>query len=78
MSRDHNLYDEFDGLTSTLCCSGCELDRCVISGMSVCAHPMKSGLQSSMASDGEVLKRYELARRLLAVQAAEAKEGARV
>jgi hypothetical protein len=73
-SADDNPYDQLDGLTRLVCCSGCGLERCVISGIGVCAHPARSGLQSAMSRDPDVVKRYELARRLLALQAAEAKE----
>jgi hypothetical protein len=71
---DDNPYGQLDGLTRLDCCSGCGPERCVISGIGVCAHPARSGLQSAMSRDPDVFKRYELARRLLAVQAAEAKE----
>lgn len=56
----------FAGLTATDCCDGCNEKKCVISGMNVCAHPMKGGLQSAMLSNPEVMKRHGAAKRMLA------------
>jgi hypothetical protein len=56
----------FEGLTPADCCNGCSPERCVISGMNVCAHPYKGGLQSALQSKPDVLKRHRAARRFLA------------
>jgi hypothetical protein len=53
---------EFVGITTTECCDGCNADGCVISGINVCAHPMKGGLQSAQMRDPEALKRFNRAK----------------
>ncbi len=53
---------EFAGITSTDCCDGCNADKCVISGINVCSHPMKGGLQSTQLGQQEVVKRYNRAK----------------
>lgn len=65
-AKPDHAPDELAGLTETECCEGCRPDRCVISGINVCAHPMKSGLQPALANDRDRLARYERARKKLA------------
>lgn len=36
---------EFEGLTDDACCTGCGMERCVITGKPLCGHPRKGGLQ---------------------------------
>jgi hypothetical protein len=48
---------EFPGMTINNCCSDCKEGRCVISGINVCAHPRKGGLQASQMGDREALAR---------------------
>ena len=60
--------DEFAGMTATECCIACKPDRCVISGMNVCAHPNKGGLQSSLMQKADAMERYTRARKVLAHQ----------
>jgi hypothetical protein len=57
---------EFAGLTATDCCEGCGPERCVISGIGVCAHPLKGGLQSAQMSKPDMLARYNRAKKVLA------------
>jgi hypothetical protein len=59
---------EFAGLTATTCCDGCNPDGCVISGINVCAHPFKGGLQSAQLNQHETVKRFDRAKRVLAGQ----------
>jgi hypothetical protein len=40
-----------EGLTALDCASGCKADRCVISGVGICAHPLKGGLQAHLQND---------------------------
>jgi len=53
---------EFAGITSTDCCDGCTAEKCVISGINVCSHPMKGGLQSAQLGQQDVVKRYNRAK----------------
>jgi hypothetical protein len=59
---------EFAGLTATTCCNACNPDGCVISGINVCAHPFKGGLQSAQLGQHETVKRFDRAKRVLAGQ----------
>jgi len=59
---------EFAGLTATTCCDACNPDGCVISGINVCAHPFKGGLQSAQLGQHETVKRFDRAKRVLAGQ----------
>jgi hypothetical protein len=56
---------EFEGLSPTECCNGCNAEKCVISGINVCSHPMKGGLQSTQLGQQEVVKRYGRAKAAL-------------
>ena len=62
--------DELGGLTATECPFDCNAEKCVISGRGVCSHPNKGGLQAVVMSDQEALKRYNRARKILAIAAA--------
>lgn len=53
---------QFAGISPTECYDGCNADGCVISGINVCAHPMKGGLQSAQIRDPEALKRFNRAK----------------
>jgi hypothetical protein len=39
--------DNLTGLTGSTCCADCGPEGCVISGINVCAHPRKGGLQGA-------------------------------
>ena len=54
------------GLTAAECPFDCKADRCVISGMNVCGHPRKGGLQPAIQRDPEAMTRYNAARKTLA------------
>jgi hypothetical protein len=63
------VNDEFGGLTAADCPYDCNADRCVISGMNVCGHPRKGGLQPAIQRDPEAMVRFNKARKHLAHQA---------
>ena len=55
----------FAGISPSECCDACNADKCAISGINVCAHPMKGGLQSAQMRDPEALKRFNRAKAAL-------------
>lgn len=57
--------DDLAGLTVTNCPTACNVDRCVISGRNVCAHPRKGGLQGSDMHNGAALERLNRAKKVL-------------
>ena len=57
---------EFAGLSPTDCCNDCDKKHCVISGVDVCGHPMKGGLQAAQMGEADTVKRYQRAKRFLA------------
>ena len=59
-------HDPLAGISQADCCFDCNLDHCAITGMNVCSHPYKGGLQSALQSRPDVVKRYQAARRLIA------------
>jgi hypothetical protein len=59
---------EFAGITSSDCCIDCEAERCVITGAGQCGHPRKGGLQALYQQDPVILKRYNRARKFLAME----------
>jgi hypothetical protein len=63
------VNDEFGGLTAADCPYDCNANRCVISGMNVCGHPRKGGLQPAIQRDPEAMTRFNQARKVLAHQA---------
>jgi hypothetical protein len=65
----------YAGLTVTDCCDGCNVDGCVVSGKSYCAHPRKGGLHSSEIQDSAALKRMNHAKRILGKQMLDARSG---
>lgn len=62
--------DELGGINATECPFDCSPERCVISGINVCSHPNKGGQQAEVMNDPEALKRYNRARKILAVATA--------
>ena len=59
----------YAGMTETECPTACTLERCVITHMNICAHPLKGGLQPMLqvGPDGEGrLRRESEAKRILA------------
>jgi hypothetical protein len=56
--------DEFAGLTEVECCNDCNANRCVISGINVCGHPMKGG--QIRTGDGAAEGRFMRAKKALA------------
>jgi hypothetical protein len=62
---------EFLGLSSEECAVDCCLENCVISGKPYCAHPRKSGLQAIDKGNPEAMRRYNRARKSLALGDAE-------
>ena len=63
---------EFEGLYDDMCCEDCNGDRCVISGMNYCAHPLKGGLQSVGLNDPVAVARFNRAKAELRRQQGEA------
>jgi hypothetical protein len=59
---------EFAGLTIMDCCDGCTENKCVITGLNVCGHPAKGGLQSAQLGKMDVVKRFNRAKNMLAGQ----------
>lgn len=57
---------EFDGMTATACCDACNIDRCIITGIALCGHPKKGGLQPMLMTKPDILSRYERAKKSLA------------
>src|SRR5262249_4870512 len=57
--------DKFPGLTADLCCEGCHEEQCIISGMTFCLHPYKSGLQATHRMMPAVMQRFDRARKKL-------------
>jgi len=55
----------FAGISPSECCDSCNESKCAISGINVCAHPMKGGLQSAQMRDPEALKRFNRAKAAL-------------
>jgi hypothetical protein len=52
----------FEGLTATTCSNKCNIDGCVISGRSYCAHPRKGSLHAVDLSSPDALRRAQQAR----------------
>lgn len=65
------IVDPFEGMTELDCCAACNVDKCVISGINVCSHPRKTGLQAGMDRVPGAFERFERAERILAVKKAE-------
>lgn len=55
---------EMAGLDVATCATACSATRCVISGMGICAHPNKGGLQANMQSP-EAARRLNEAKRVI-------------
>jgi hypothetical protein len=58
--------DEFDGMSLTACCTGCNVGRCTITNEPYCGHPAKGSLHPSSLRDPVVIERH--ARAKLAVE----------
>ncbi len=56
---------EFAGITATDCCEACKPDKCAITGVGICGHPLKGGLQPLFQTQPEVVARYSRAQRVL-------------
>ncbi len=54
-----------EGLTALDCASGCTATCCVISGVGICAHPAKGGLQAMLQND-KSLRMYNQAKQIIA------------
>lgn len=53
------------GLTALDCASGCKATCCAISGVGICAHPAKGGLQPSLQND-KSMRLYNQAKQIIA------------
>ena len=62
---------EFEGMTATACCDACNLQQCIITGISLCGHPLKGGLQPALMTRGDITARYARAQKLLKHQKVE-------
>jgi hypothetical protein len=62
--------EEFGGLTSRDCSWDCTIDHCVITHRNFCGHPAKGGLQPTVMVDPEAMRRYNRARRVVAMEIA--------
>lgn len=54
-----------EGLTALDCASGCKATCCVISGVAICAHPAKGGLQARLQND-KSLRMFSQAKQIIA------------
>ena len=57
----------FAGLAPGKCADACTVDKCVISGVGICASPGQGGLQASLQNP-ETLARFNAAKRYLGEQ----------
>jgi len=53
------------GLTALDCASGCTATCCAISGIGICAHPAKGGLQPNLQND-KSMRLYNQAKQIIA------------
>jgi len=60
--------EEFYGLTDRECCRKCLPHKCVITGVGICAHPYKGGLQGALTLKADVVDRFTNAKKYLAHQ----------
>jgi hypothetical protein len=60
--------DEFEGIDDATCCAACDIDRCVITGINVCGHPRKGGLQARQMMDRAVVERYARVKKRLKLE----------
>jgi len=56
--------NELAGLTVAECPSACTAEQCVISGVAICAHPYKGGLQIR-CTNPESMMRFNAAKMML-------------
>ena len=64
---------ELEGISQSDCPFACDPDKCAITGINVCGHPHKGGLQSALLNRTDVVRRYQAARRIIAHQVTEKK-----
>lgn len=57
---------EFAGITATACCDECRSDRCVITGIGICGHPLKGGLQPPLMVKPDVVDRFNRVKKVMA------------
>jgi hypothetical protein len=55
---------EMEGITRTDCALACTAAKCAISGVGICAHPFKGGLQANLQNP-DTLRRYNAAKRAI-------------
>jgi hypothetical protein len=60
--------DELEGLTAVDCCESCSPEKCSITKIGVCGHPQKGGLHAISMQDPAVLRKFNQARKLLALE----------
>ncbi len=60
--------DEFYGITPRECCAKCRPNQCVITGVGICAHPYKNGLQGALTAKPDVVDRFMNAKKYLSHQ----------
>lgn len=68
MAKPFIAPTEFAGMSAFDCCTACNAEGCVITGIAACAHPNKGGLQAGLMRNPAVLSRYERAKKALAHQ----------
>lgn len=54
-----------EGLTALDCATACKAACCVISGVGICAHPAKGGLQANLQND-KSLRMFNQAKQVIA------------
>jgi hypothetical protein len=64
-----NTKDHADlaGITKESCAKACSEAGCAITGLNVCGHPRKGGVQRALMGNLEVLARYADACKILGV-----------
>lgn len=56
---------DLTGLSPTDCPYDCNPAGCVITGIAVCGHPFKGGLQGALQAKPEIVTRFQRARKIL-------------
>jgi hypothetical protein len=59
---------EFLGLSATECGVDCTVEWCCVTHKGYCGHPKKAGLQAIDKADPDVIRRYNRARKALAIE----------
>jgi hypothetical protein len=65
-----SAVEEFGGLTSQDCSWDCGPDHCVITHRPFCGHPCKGGIQPTVMVDPEAMRRFNRARKVVAMEIA--------